>query len=233
VGRLPWRAREPDGFHRTGVLSDAAASPLTICCDEVDRVFEYPYRNAFFAMVRAWHNRRATNSSWKALGLLVAHSTEPGLFIDDVNQSPFNVGEVFRLGDFDAAAIAWLNQRHNRPLTTRSELEGIQSLVGGHPYLVRQALYALATGRVGSLTDLIATAADDGGPFGDHLRRHLFGLSKRPQIAAALKKVVRGHGCDHEGEFQRLKAAGLVDGTSRTSARPRCDLYQRYFSRHL
>jgi hypothetical protein len=29
------------------------------------RMTDYAYRNAFFAMVRAWHNRRATNSAWK------------------------------------------------------------------------------------------------------------------------------------------------------------------------
>lgn len=218
-------------FIEQAVLSEA--TPVTLCCDEVDRIFDYAYRNAFFAMVRAWHNRRATNSAWKPFGLLVAHSTEPALFIDDVNQSPFNVGEVFRLGDFDSADIVWLNQRHGRPLTTQSDLDAIQTLVGGHPYLLRQAFYVLATKSVGSLGDLIASAVADAGPFGDHLRRHLFGLSKRPQIAAALKTVVRQQRCDDEGDFQRLKAAGLVDGVSRTSARVRCDLYQRYFSKHL
>jgi tRNA A-37 threonylcarbamoyl transferase component Bud32 len=218
-------------FIERGVLTDTA--PVTLCCDEVDRIFDYAYRNAFFAMVRAWHNRRATNAAWKPFGLVVAHSTEPALFIDDVNQSPFNVGEVFRLIDFDATQLGWLNQRHGRPLTSWAELDAFQTLVGGHPYLARQGFYVLATGRVGSLADLIGTAVEDGGPFGDHLRRHLFGLSKRPRIAAAFKAIVRQQRCEDEGEFQRLKAAGLVEGESRRSARVRCDLYQRYFSKHL
>jgi hypothetical protein len=212
------------------LLADPA--PVTLCCDEVDRIFDQDYRNAFFAMVRAWHNRRATSPAWRTFGLIIAHSTEPALFIDDVNQSPFNVGEVFRLTDFDAAQLAWLNLRHGCPLTER-ELDALQALVGGHPFLARQGLYVLATRRVGSLADLIATAADDGGPFGDHLRRHLFGLSKRPRIAEAFKSVVRQQRCENEDEFQRLKAAGLVEGASRESARVRCDLYQRYFARHL
>jgi hypothetical protein len=139
----------------------------------------------------------------------------------------------FVLATFDAADIAWLNQRHGRPLTSQSELDAIQALVGGHPYLIRQAFYILATKRVRSLADLIATAAEDGGPFGDHLRRHLFGLGKTTRIAAAFKTVVREQRCDDENDFQRLKAAGLVDGASRTSAQVRCDLYQRYFSKHL
>ena len=218
-------------FIQQAMLADA--TPVSICCDEVDRIFDCKYRNAFFAMVRAWHNRRATAPAWRSFGLLIAHSTEPALFIDDVNQSPFNVGDVFRLEDFTPAEIAWLNQRHGLPLKSAAELDAIQRLVGGHPYLVRQSLYVLSTNRVGSLADLLASADDDGGPFGDHLRRHLFGLSKRPHIASAFKTVVREKRCEGEDDFQRLKAAGLVAGTSRASARVRCDLYQRYFSRHL
>ena len=208
-------------------------APLTLCCDEVDRIFDYEHRNAFFAMVRAWHNRRAMNATWKSFGLVVAHSTEPALFIDDLNQSPFNVGEVFRLADFDRDQLAWLNQRHGVPLTSPGQLEAMQTLLSGHPYLARQGFYVLATRRVNSLDDLINTSADDRGPFGDHLRRHLFGLSKRPQIAAALRTLVREQRCDDETDFQRLKAAGLAEGASRRSAHMRCDLYQRYFAKHL
>jgi len=218
-------------FIEQAVLADG--SQLTICCDEVDRVFDCAYRNAFFGMVRAWHNRRATHMPWRSFGLIVAHSTEPALFIDDFNQSPFNVGEVFRLGDFDRSQIAWLNERHGRPLPNELQLDTLRTLVGGHPYLLRQAFYVLATRRVRSLEDLNASAADDGGPFGDHLRRHLFGLGRRPHMAAALKSVVWDGRCEDESGFQRLKAAGLVEGLSHTSARVRCDLYQRYFSKHL
>lgn len=213
----------------------AGGTPVAVCLDEVDRVFDYEYRNAFFAMVRAWHNRRATHQvqGWKAFGLFIAHSTEPALFIDDVNQSPFNVGEVFRLGDFDASEIGWLNEQHGRPLSSADAASSVRQLLGGHPYLVRQALYVLAAGRIGSLADLIATASDDSGPFGDHLRRHLWALSRRTRVCAAFKQIVHGRLCDDEGDFQRLKAAGLADGPSRESARVRCDLYQRYFSKHL
>ena len=125
-------------FIEQAVLADA--TPVTICCDEVDRIFDYPYRNAFFAMVRAWHNRRATNSAWKPFGLLMAHSTEPALFIDDMNQSPFNVGEVFRLGDFDTADTAWLNQRHGRPLApNQSSKPSRHSWVATHTLFDRRS----------------------------------------------------------------------------------------------
>jgi len=208
-------------------------APVTVCFDEADRIFDYAYRNAFFAMVRAWHNRRASVPAWERFGLVIAHSTEPALFIDDLNQSPFNVGQVFRLSDFQDDEVAWLDRQHGSPIGSAAGLQDLRALVGGHPYLIRQTLYVLATRSVNSLGDLIASATDDGGPFGDHLRRHLFGLTKRPQAAAALAAVVHGQPCPNETDFQRLKAAGLVEGASRTEARVRCGLYQRYFARHL
>jgi hypothetical protein len=88
-------------FIEQAVLDDAA-SPVVFAFDEVDNVFKHEYRNGFFAMVRAWHNLRAMRQVWNHLNLLIGHSTEPALFIDDINQSPFNVGEPIRLGDFRA-----------------------------------------------------------------------------------------------------------------------------------
>ncbi len=218
-------------FLEQAVLADD--SPITICCDEVDRIFEFAYRNTFFGMVRAWHNRRAQDAMWRRFGMIIAHSTEPALFIDNLNESPFNVGEVFRLSDFDRGHLTWLNQRHGRPLTSQGELETLQALVGGHPYLVRQAFYVLASKRVRSLADLIVTAAEDAGPFGDHLKHHLVGLSRRPRMGAAFKMILREGRCEDESDFQRLLSAGLTDGPSRGNARARCGLYQQYFTRHL
>jgi AAA-like domain len=73
-------------FVEQAVLEDGA--PVTLCLDEVDRVFDYTYRSAFFAMVRAWHNRRATHTALKAFGVVLVHTLEPASFIDDLNQSP-------------------------------------------------------------------------------------------------------------------------------------------------
>ncbi len=105
-------------------------------------------------------------------------------------------------------------------------------LVGGHPYLIRQALYVLATERW-SLARLREEAGKDNGPFGDHLRRHLWALLQSDRLRAVVARIARGEGCDDEGLFQRLLATGLVAGDARATARLRCALYQQYFSRHL
>jgi hypothetical protein len=218
-------------FIERAVLADAKR-PVLVSLDEVDNVFKYSYRDSFFGMLRGWHNRRATHPVWNRFNLVIAHSTEPALFIRDVNQSPFNVGTILRLRDFERDEIKWLNARHGSPVAGAEALERLVRLVGGHPYLVRQALYALAADGT-SIAQLEQVSADDKGPFGDHLRRHLWALRDNDRLRKALKQVLGCHGCEDEDDFQRLRAGGLIEGESRQTARPRCELYAAYFRGHL
>jgi hypothetical protein len=211
---------------------DGASSPVVLILDEVDRLFDHSYRGDFFAAVRGWHNNRATEEAWENLHLVLGHATDPALWIEDLNQSPFNVGDRLRLGDFTRDQVADLNDRHRKPLRNADEIAGLMDLVGGHPYLVRQALYVLATERW-SLARLREEAGKDTGPFGDHLRRHLWALLKNDRLRAVVARIARGEGCDDEGLFQRLLASGLVTGEGHSAARLRCALYQTYFSQRL
>ncbi len=149
---------------------------------------------------------------------------------ENLNQSPFNVGEVIDLSDFTLAEVTELNQRHNSPFTT----EGVNRLMGllnGHPYLTRRALYLVASGRL-SVADLFAQATDDHGPFGDHLRYHLFRLHKQDALVQGLRQVIRNQSCQDEKVFFRLRGAGLVRREGKTEA-PRCQLYADYFQEFL
>ncbi|HKV07360.1 MAG TPA: AAA-like domain-containing protein [Thermoanaerobaculia bacterium] len=207
--------------------------PVVLLLDEVDRLFDRPYRGDFFAAVRGWHNNRATEEAWENLHLILGHATDPALWIENLNESPFNVGDRLRLEDgFNREQVADLNVRHGSPLSSPDEITDLMDLVGGHPYLLRQALYVLATERW-TLARLREEAPKDNGPFGDHLRRHLWALHQNERLKTVVAQIARGAGCEDETLFQRLSAAGLVSGETRAEARLRCDLYQQYFSRHL
>jgi hypothetical protein len=104
-------------------------------------------------------------------------------------------------------------------------------LFGGQPYLVRQALYLVASGRM-SAADLFRHAADDDGPFGDHLRYHFFRLHDREDLIQGLCQIIRGNTGSDERVAYRLHSAGLVRIEGRTVL-PRCRLYADYFREHL
>jgi hypothetical protein len=163
--------------------------------------------------------------------LIIAHSTEPHLWIQDINQSPFNVGFPIRLDNFNESQVSELNDKHNRPLNTPAEIRELIDLLGGQPYLVRQALYVLFDSRM-ALAELQNVASNESGPFGDHLRRHAWALQKDEKLKNAMRQILLGVGCEDEMSFQRLRAAGLIRGEDRRSAQIRCELYARYFKQH-
>jgi hypothetical protein len=220
-----------ESFLEAAVLSEASR-PVVLLLDEVDRIFDQRYRSDFFSGVRVWTENRATKHSWINLNLVLSHSTDPALWIDNLHESPFNVGERLRLGDFNREQVQDLNARYGSPLPTQELLDGLLELVGGHPYLIRQALYVLATERW-LLEDLRRVACKDSGPFGDHLRRHLWALLQNRPLLNTLAQIVRKRRCDNENHFQRLLATGLIAGDTRAEVQMRCALYQIYFSQHL
>lgn len=228
----PMGSSQRCGLYMSGHILRGLDAPLVLGLDEVETLFELPFGTDFFGMLRSWHNNRAlpTTPVWKKLGIVLVTSTEPFLFIKNLTQSPFNVGQTVELGDFTPQQVAELNRRHGSPLGPGQEQE-LFALLGGHPYLVRKALYLLASGS-SRVADLFTQAAEDRGPFGDHLRHLLFRLSSQPQLKAGLREVLQRNVCPDEGVFIRLRSAGLVRQEAATVL-PRCELYRLYFRERL
>jgi len=170
--------------------------PLVLAMDEVESLFEAEFRSDFFGMLRAWHNSRATKPRWKRLDLALVTSTEPYQLIENLNQSPFNVGQILELQDFSAAQVAQLNQKHGHPFNPAGERQ-LMELVGGHPYLSRKALYLVASKQL-TVAELFDRAAEDRGPFGDHLRYHLFRMYDKAELVKAM----------HDKSIRRLPVVG-------------------------
>jgi hypothetical protein len=205
-------------------------APLLLAMDEVDKMFDAEFRSDFFGMLRGWHNSRAAKPAWRRLDLALVTSTEPYQLIANLNQSPFNVGQVVTLDDFTPEEVQLLNNEHGAPLTMVGVGQLIQ-LLGGHPYLTRKALYLLANGR-STPAALFAETATKRGPFGDHLRYHLFRLHGQPELIQGLLQVLQHGRCADEIVFWRLHGAGLVRGEPER-ARARNQLYATFFGTHL
>jgi AAA-like domain/TIR domain/CHAT domain len=208
------------------------SSPLVLAMDEVDKMFDADYRSDFFSMLRSWHNNRALPMyrMWKQFDLALVTATEPYHLIANLNQSPFNVGEVVLLCDFNPEQVSDLNQRHGSPLTLAQERQ-LSDLLHGHPYLVRRSLYLIASQQL-SLEVIFERAARDDGPFGDHLRNHLFRIYDKPDLVQGLLGVIRTNTCPDERIVRLLIAAGLVRREEQRVV-PRCQLYATYFGEHL
>lgn len=212
------------------LLKEIGNVPILLAMDEVERMFASPFRSDFFSMLRSWHNNRARGGDWVRLNLSLVTSTEPYQFIADLNQSPFNVGQVIELVDFTLGQISDLNHRHHDPLT-EDQLRQLYDLLCGHPYLTRRALYLLASKRT-TFAEMIENACEDDGPFGDHLRNYLFRMSNQEKLKAGLVQVIRSQRCSDEHIFFQLRGAGLVKRVA-NDVIPRNPLYADYFKKRL
>ena len=203
---------------------------LVLALDEVEIVFDAGFRSEFFGLLRVWHNRRRPGKSWKNLDLVLVTSTEPYQLIENLHQSPFNVGEVIQLSDFSYEEVEDLNHRHHSPLN-KAELDQLYELVRGHPYLTRKALYTVTSHQLNA-EELFSKATDERGPFGDHLHHHLFRMREQYDLIDGLKEVLYSNSCSNEFTYYRLRGAGLVRRVD-LKVYPRCKLYEEYFKKHL
>ena len=220
-------------YVRREVLGKIGA-PLAWGLDEVDRLFVTPFGTEVFGLLRSWHNERALDPAgpWLNLTIAIAYATEAGLFIRDMNQSPFNIGTRLGLEDFTSLQVAELDRRYRSPLKSQDELTRFCRLVGGHPYLVRRGLYEMTTRKL-PFDSFEEQASRDEACYGDHLRRLLVLLVRDVSLTEAMRNVLDNQPCPTPESFGRLRSAGLVTGHSPEDARPRCRLYASYLRRHL
>jgi hypothetical protein len=206
--------------------------PLVLGIDEVDRLFPFVHViEDVFGMLRSWHEKGKITDRWKQLRLVLAHSTEAYIPLD-INQSPFNAGIPVELAEFDNHQIQHLAQLQGLDWPATA-VEALMQTVGGHPYLVRLALYHIAFGKV-SLAKLLAAAATESGIYCDHLRRYLEILQQSPQLLEAFRAVVFAADSVELASIPmyKLHSMGLVQRQG-NDVMPWCNLYRDYFCRVL
>ena len=202
--------------------------------DEADKLFGAPFASDFFGLVRSWHNARATepDGPWSRFTVVVSYATEAHMFIKDINQSPFNVGLQIPLRLFNLAEVEELNRRYGSPIKSASEISEYMTLVEGHPFLTRRGLDVIARKRL-SFRALMDTADQDSGPFGDHLKRILMGITANADILQALQESISNPAIRELPSYQSMLAAGIFRNNGPHKVEFRCDLYRRYLTQHL
>ncbi|MBD2530846.1 AAA-like domain-containing protein [Nostoc flagelliforme FACHB-838] len=219
-------------------LLEEIDSPLVISLDGVDRIF--PHRDIaedFFNLLRAWYEyaKYGDRSSelWKKLRLVLVHSKEVYIPLN-INQSPFNVGLSIELQEFNQEQVQILVACHQGLNWTDTQVKKLMDMVGGHPYLVRLALYHVQHQDI-TLEQLLQTAPTEAGIYSDHLRGHLCNLDDHPSLVAAFSQVVKSLvpiELDSESAF-KLHSMGLVVYCNDNKVMPRCNLYRQYFQHRL
>ncbi|MCJ8283708.1 MAG: AAA-like domain-containing protein, partial [Rivularia sp. ALOHA_DT_140] len=202
--------------------------PITLGLDEVDRVFEYPEISSdFFGLLRVLHEEGKQRKIWKRLRLIIVHSTEVYVPIN-LNQSPFNVGLPIELPEFTLEQVLSLAQIHKLDWSETQVLQ-LMEMVGGHPFLVRLALYHIAREDI-TLKELLETAPTTTGIYRTYLRRIESILEEHPELEAGMEELIRNTKQAQLSNKTRskLEALGLIK-VENGETLPSCELYRRYF----
>ncbi len=214
-------------------LLEACPKALVLALSRVEQIFEHAaIAKDFLPMLRFWHEQGKQTESFQRLRLIVSHSTE--IYVPlNINQSPFNVGLPVQLPSFTAEQVQDLAKRHELPPFSPDGLNQLMQMLGGHPHLVRTALYHLSTGQM-SLQQQLQSAPTQAGIFAAQLQNYLSVLNKQPDLSIALRLIVTG---DEAAEIDpmhayRLNSLGLITPQG-DRWKPSCDLYRHFFATQL
>jgi hypothetical protein len=163
------------------------------------------------------------------LRLIISHAAEVYIPLE-IDRSPFNVGISIEVSEFSRDRVELLATKHQLNWT-QQDCDRLMSVIGGHPFLVRLAMFEVAHGNI-DLPTLIATATSRQSIFyRRHLARLETTLNSHPDLLAAMNNVLASPtGAILSPRLRgRLEGLGLVKFSGEFVI-PRSELYQEYFS---
>ena len=207
-------------------------SPVVLALDNVNKIFGYKeVLDDFFGMLRSWHEKAKISEIWQQLRLVLVHSTEVYVSLD-INQSPFNAGVPVELVEFNQQQVEKLAAIHGLNWN-ETEIKQLIKFVGGHPFLLRLAMYEVSVKYL-NLEKLLQEASTEVGIYSNHLRGYLEILKSCPKLAQDFKFVVNSSEPVELDSIQiyKLHSMGLVQRLDNCVI-PSCNLYRDYFQRVL
>lgn len=204
--------------------------PLVLALNEVNILFQYlSLAQEFLPLLRSWHEEAKQVSTLQKLRLIVVHSTEVYIPLN-LHQSPFNVGLPIRLPEFTLEQVQELAQRHGLNWQRTQKAKKLMAMVGGHPYLIRIALYYLCQ-KNSDLEKLLSTAPTLSGIYSEHLRCHWMMIKSNQDLSLTLKKLINSQEIlpiESLAAYQ-LDSMGLIH-LEGNQVKMSCELYRLYFS---
>ena len=169
-------------------------TPLLLAITELDYLLNQPLVwEALRSNIEQWHQQANTLPEYAGLSIVVTYAVEQAhhvwqhgikLAVPALNLS--QAQELARrYGLTEGAASSWFNGEHSRLL---------HNYVGGHPFLVQQALYALwlqgkSCPAIGQFANWLQQAGRQNGCFGEYMRSLWLQLNSVPHWQKALPLI--------------------------------------------
>lgn len=197
---------------------------LILTLEGLEELHKTSFSSSFLGMLRAWA-QNASHPAWGRLRLAITVSTEPSLFKEEIHRSAFfNAALLIRLPDLRRNEVEALRDIYGLAWT-RKECDSLMDLVGGHPYLLRAAMFEAAQHGT-NLSAILAGSHLPGGIFEPFLSRLYHEV--RSELLDVIFKILGDPGTRLSVEVEdRLRGAGLLRGGP-GAYRLRYALYESY-----
>ncbi|NCQ86492.1 MAG: hypothetical protein GPJ00_19345 [Microcystis aeruginosa W13-18] len=121
------------------ILLPSISSNLVIFIDEIDKILELSFRDNFFGLIRAFHEKRAEYDDFNRLTFCFLGVATPNDLIQNPLQSPFNIGRAIELRGFEFNESLVLAQGLQDVASVPEEvLREILFWTGGQPFLTQK-----------------------------------------------------------------------------------------------
>lgn len=125
---------------------------IIIFIDEIDSILRVPFKDDFFAFIRACYNYRADCSAYRRLTFCLLGVATPTNLIQQTDRTPFNIGRPIALAGltFNQAAVALVPGFSHNADDAMAVLAAILAWTGGQPFLTQKVcrLVQLAPERI-------------------------------------------------------------------------------------
>jgi len=220
---------EFNSFLEDSILS-RLTQPFLLILDDVDALFgNWEIASRLGRMVNSWHEQSRSSHRWQGFRLALAYSPEFPQFWT-MDHALFPGAVTLELEDFSMTQVETLIQKSSILLTPEQRRELI-TLVGGHPDLLSQALYALKY-RGQSPDAFLSQAPTLGGVYASHLHAKARQLQGVPDLLPLWRSLVwsnRPVAANSLG-FRVLTYLGLIQWHG-NEVMIKNDLYRRFFQR--
>jgi O-acetyl-ADP-ribose deacetylase (regulator of RNase III) len=122
------------------VLLIELSDNIVIFIDEIDSIIKIPFRDDFFAFIRACYNQRVDNPDYQRLTFcLLGVATPSDLIADRTLSTPFNIGTAIELTGFHLHEVNPLVQGLESIVSNPNQvIADILEWTGGQPFLTQK-----------------------------------------------------------------------------------------------
>ncbi|HEY9705761.1 MAG TPA: AAA-like domain-containing protein, partial [Allocoleopsis sp.] len=116
------------------ILTQFKEQNIVIFIDEIDSVIKVPFKDDFFALIRAFWNQRSDNSEYNRLRFCLLGVASPSDLMQDKQRTPFNIGTYIHLTGFtfdEAKKSGLISGLEFEPENT---LKQVLDYTGGQPF---------------------------------------------------------------------------------------------------